>query len=106
MTVQARSVDIRMSVPVRLLVGLDLALCIVIALSPLIVAIALKPDLERHAMIDILVERAGPGVIASVGLIGVGLLGWARYGPTTFVCVMLFFCPVLAALFFAAWGFQ
>lgn len=97
---------IRMALPVRLLVLLELILCTIIALSPLIVAIAVKPDLSGPAMIDVLVERVGPGLVASVGMIGVGLLGWARFGPTTLVCVTLFFCPVLAALFCAAWGFQ
>ncbi|OYW23894.1 MAG: hypothetical protein B7Z43_01585 [Sphingomonas sp. 12-62-6] len=106
MNATGRRVRAGMSVPVRLLVALDLALSVLIALSPLIVAIAVKPDLTGQGMIDILVERAGPGVIASVGMIAMGLLAWARYGPTTIVCVALFFCPVLAALFFAAWGFQ
>ncbi len=95
-----------MGVPVRLLVLIDLMICALIALSPLIVAIAVKPDLTVAAMIDIAVERTVLGLIASVGLIGVGLIGWARFGPIAPVCVLLFFCPVLAALFFAAWGFR
>ncbi len=95
-----------MSVPVRLLVLIDLIICALIALSPLIVAIAVKPDLTAAAMIDIAVERGALGLIASIGMIGGGLIGWARFGPIAPVCVLLFFCPVLAALFFAARGFQ
>ena len=97
---------ITMGVPVRLLVLIDIIMCALIALSPLIVAIAVKPDLTSAALIDIAVERAALGLIVSVGLIGVGLLSWARFGPIAPVCVLLFFCPVVAALFFAAWGFR
>ena len=95
-----------MAVPVRLLVGVQLILCIAIAFSPLIVALAVKPDLGATTMVDILVDRVSAGLVASVGLIGLALLGWARFGGTTAMCVLLFFCPTLAALFFAAWGFQ
>lgn len=95
-----------MGVPVRLLVLIDIIICALIALSPLIVAIAVKPDLTSVALVDIAVERVVLGLIASVGLIGVGLLGWARFGPIAPVCVLLFFCPVVAALFFAARGFS
>ena len=95
-----------MALPVRLLVAIELVLCGLIALSPLIVGIAVKPDLSAAAMIDILVERVALGLVASIGLIGFGLIAWARFGPTVPVCIALFFCPVLAALFFAAWGFR
>ncbi len=96
----------KMALPVRLLVLVQLLLCGLIAFSPLIVAVALKPDLAVPIMIDVLAERVFTGLAVSIGLIGFSLLAWARYGPTTAVCVALFFCPPLAAIYFAALGFQ
>lgn len=95
-----------MALPVRVLVVLQILLCTAIATSPLIVALALKPDLSTRAVIDVLAERVFPGLVVSIGMIGFALLGWARFGPTTVICVMLFFCPTLAALYFAALGFR
>ncbi|WP_374146717.1 hypothetical protein [Sphingomonas sp. 28-63-12] len=95
-----------MALPVRLLVLLQLLLCATIAFSPLIVALAVKPDLSTATIIDVLAERVSTALVVSIGLIGVGLLGWARYGPTTFICVMIFFCPTFAALYLAALGFR
>lgn len=95
-----------MALPVRLLLGIEVALCLLIAFSPLIVAYALKPDLSPDTAITVLAERVLASLIASIGLIGIALLGWARYGATTPVVVLLFFCPPLAALFLAAWGFR
>lgn len=95
-----------MALPVRLLLGIELALCLLIAFSPLIVAYALKPDLPAATAIVVLAERVLASLVASIGLIGIALLAWARYGATTPVVVLLFFCPPLVALFLAAWGFR
>lgn len=92
--------------PVRLLLGVEALLCAVMAFSPLIVAYAVKPNLPVGTTIAVLAERVAPPLLASFGLIGAGLIGWARHGAKAPVLVLLVFCPLLAALFLAIWGFR